>query len=250
MKTYTIYEGPSLIDGQPIVVLAQVGTRNVKTGNMVQTFILRSDIDPLEASRTGGDTSICGACPLKGTAHDGNTGQARDRDCYVVLFQAPLNKYRTYHRGRYPVTDDLASIGRGRVVRIGTYGDGIAVPQQIWDDLCSEAKGHTAYTHQKNSQPDCFMTSVETLAEAEQAWKQGERTFRILSDLDQITEREVLCPASAEAGKRTTCANCLLCAGTSTKAKSVAIVAHGNTGTRLRSRLEKIDDQQIVDTVR
>ncbi len=249
MKTFTIYEGPSLLDGMPIVVLAQIGTRNVKTGDMVQTFILRSDIDPLEASRTGGDESICGSCPLKGTAHNGNTGQARDRDCYVVLFQAPLNKYRTYYRGRYPKSEDLASIGRDRMVRIGTYGDGLAVPQKIWDELCKEAKGHTAYTHQKNSQPDRFMTSVETLAEAEKAWDHGERTFRVISDLDQIHHNEVICPASKEAGNRTTCANCRLCAGSSTKAKSVAIVGHGTAGVRLRSRLERKHDKQIADTV-
>lgn len=39
--------------------------------------------------------------------------------------------------------------------------------------------------------------------------------------------REVLCPASEEAGKRTQCIRCLLCAGAETQAKSVAIVVHG-----------------------
>ena len=40
MKTLIIYDGPSLIDGSPIIVLAQAGSRNSKTGDMVQTFIL------------------------------------------------------------------------------------------------------------------------------------------------------------------------------------------------------------------
>ena len=42
-----------------------------------------------------------------------------------------------------------------------------------------------------------------------------------------VRGREILCPASEEAGKRTQCASCLLCGGASVKAKSIAIVAHG-----------------------
>lgn len=250
MNTYIVYEGPSLLDGKPIVVLAQIGTRNTKTGDMVQTFILRSDIDPLTANRTGEDFSICGDCPLKGTPHGGNTGQARDRDCYVTLAHAPLNKYKTYHRGRYERTEDLASIGRGRMVRIGTYGDGMAVPQTIWDEMCSEARGHTAYTHQNNLQADRFMTSVETLSEARQAWDKGERTFRVISDLSQVHINETVCPASEEAGKRTTCASCRLCAGSQTKAKSIAIVAHGTARRRLQKHLETSNAKQDPDLVR
>jgi hypothetical protein len=65
--TYIIYEGPSLYDGAPIVVLVQTGSSNRKTGDMVQTYILRSDIDPITASRTGKDSAICGTCPHMGT---------------------------------------------------------------------------------------------------------------------------------------------------------------------------------------
>ena len=39
----------SLIDGKPIVVIATYSNRNTKTGAMVQTYILRSDIDPRDA---------------------------------------------------------------------------------------------------------------------------------------------------------------------------------------------------------
>jgi hypothetical protein len=51
-QSFVIYDGPSLIDGKPIVAIAQVNTGNRKTGNMAQTWILRSDIDPITASRT------------------------------------------------------------------------------------------------------------------------------------------------------------------------------------------------------
>ena len=46
-----IYEGPSLIDGGPIVVVAIVSKRNRKTGDMLQTYIQRADVPPVEAAR-------------------------------------------------------------------------------------------------------------------------------------------------------------------------------------------------------
>ena len=65
-KTFIAYEGPSEIDGLNITVLIQTGSRNSKTGDMVQTFLIRSDIDPLTASRTGCDRALCGDCLHKG----------------------------------------------------------------------------------------------------------------------------------------------------------------------------------------
>ena len=53
MKHAIIYKGPSLLDGKPIVAIATYSNRNTKTGHVVQTYILRSDINPLEASKTG-----------------------------------------------------------------------------------------------------------------------------------------------------------------------------------------------------
>jgi hypothetical protein len=38
------------------------------------------------------------------------------------------------------------------------------------------------------------------------------------------------CPASDEAHHRTTCAQCRLCRGTSSPARSVSIIAHGHNG--------------------
>ena len=52
MKSAIIYNGPSLLDDKPIVVIATYSNRNTKTGHVVQTYILREDIHPLEASKT------------------------------------------------------------------------------------------------------------------------------------------------------------------------------------------------------
>ena len=59
-----VYEGKSEIDGAPIVVILTAinGSMNPKTGHMVQSFILRADIDPITAAKAGHDVSICGQC--------------------------------------------------------------------------------------------------------------------------------------------------------------------------------------------
>ena len=49
-KGFILYEGASMLDGAPIVVIATMKTSNRKTGDMVQTWILRSDVNPVEAS--------------------------------------------------------------------------------------------------------------------------------------------------------------------------------------------------------
>lgn len=235
---YVIYSGPSLIDGAPIVAIATIASNNRKTGPMVQTWILRADVDPRDASRTGADYSICGGCPSRGEANlEKATGLADNRICYVVIAQAPLGVWKAYRRGRYPVVSGhtaIAAVGAGRLVRIGSYGDGAAVPSYVWGSLISAASGHTAYTHQSgiasaDVRRDLYMISTDSEAESRAAWDAGARTFRVVSKVsDVIQGKEILCPASKEAGERTTCAGCKLCGGTSVRAKSVAIVAHGN----------------------
>jgi hypothetical protein len=132
---HLIYEGPSLIDGSPIFVGATFDSKNVKTGNMVQTFILRSDMDPVSASRTGADYAICGNCVHRGVAHDRPTGQAERRSCYVTLIHGPRAVYEQYRRDRMvDARDQIAELGRGKLIRIGAYGDGAAVPRRIWED--------------------------------------------------------------------------------------------------------------------
>lgn len=233
-----IYSGPSLIDGKPIVAIAlKKRSKNTKTGPMVQTYIIRADIDPRDASKNGEDYSICGSCPHRGTpTNDKRRKQAVKRSCYVNLGQGPTGVFKAYNRGIYPEVvghKAIASLGRGRMVRLGTYGDPAAVPAYIWESLISEAEGHTAYTHQSGvataqARPDFMMISADTEEEARAAWAQGKRTFRVIKSVSDIVQgSEISCPASKEAGFRTTCNSCGLCGGASVKAKSIAIVDHG-----------------------
>ena len=246
MKSGIIYEGPSLIDGSPIVAIATLSGANRKTGGAVQTYILRADVAPLEASKTGADVSICGACPLRGTPTDDPARkQAKDRRCYVNLGQGPMTVYKAFSRGAYADARGhakTAEIGTGRFVRLGTYGDPAAVPSYVWDSLLSRAESHTAYTHQSSApgadaRPDIMMISADNEADARNAWANGARTFRVVNSVgDVIKGAEILCPASKEAGARVQCNACRLCGGAAVRAKSVAIVDHGPVARAKRRR--------------
>lgn len=225
-----LYEGPSQLDGAPIVVIA-VGLKqhstNSKTGAMIQTYILRRDVAPIDAVRSGQDESICGGCKHRGD------GTGKGRSCYVTLMHGPRGVFLAYQNGRYAPADKLRLVGLGRMVRLGTYGDPAAVPQHIWTGLLLNARGWTGYTHQWRtidpSWASLCMASVDSEAEMHEAHALGYRTFRVTPIGEgAIRGKEVVCPASEEAGKKTTCIECRACMGTSGKAKvSIQIAAHG-----------------------
>ena len=223
-----LYRGPSMLDGAPIVVIATgiaKGSRNGKTGDIVQTWILREDINPMDAVQSGADASICGACPHRGQIVEGRNV---NRSCYVTIFQAPRNVWSSYHRGIYRDYQDGDLVGRK--VRLGAYGDPAAVPVSVWESVLATASGWTGYTHQWRDHDGLkayVMASCDTLVDYVDAKAAGWRTFRVRAATDPMATLEIKCPASAEAGKRTSCASCLLCGGTSKLAKDIAIIAHG-----------------------
>ena len=228
-----IYRGPSMLDGKPIVVVATglgKASRNAKTGGIVQTWILRDDVSPVDAVQTGDDVSICGDCPHRGEIVEGrNVG----RSCYVTVFQAPLVVWKAAHRGLYPEAGlgDLAQLGEGQTIRLGAYGDPAAVPFAVWAQLLSRSAGHTGYTHQWRTHPALrayCMASCDTGADYLEAKAAGWRTFRVRAAGEGLNTREIACPASKEMGVKTSCALCKACGGATAKAKvDIAIIAHG-----------------------
>ena len=247
-----LYRGPSLIDGSPIVAIA-VGlnrkSHNVKTGGMLQTYILRSDVDPIRALKRGLDSGICGDCPHRGVA-------GKERTCYVSVGQGPLGVYRAFKRRLYPRIKhipDLSIIGVSRYVRLGTYGDPAAVPVQIWEALLQGASGHTGYTHQWRScdrwLKQYCMASVDTVAEANEAHALGWRTFRVNASGITKLPGEAVCPASAEAGHKLQCEECLACCGASSGRRgSIVINLHG--GFAVLANREKLNQRLWAIPVR
>ena len=221
------YRGPSEIDGSPIVAIATLQSANSKTGNMIQTWILRSDQHPVEAVQTGDDAAICGACPLRGLLGK--------RGCYVNVSQAPTAIYAAFKAGNYPQFDpcqcEHVKYLRGRTLRLGAYGDPAAVPLQAWRPLLSRVAGRTGYTHQwKTCDPgwrDYVMASVESVKDLRTAQNAGWRTFRARGQYSPLAPGEIVCPASKEGGERLTCETCLACDGGRVSKASVSVIAHG-----------------------
>lgn len=230
MASFIAYRGPSMLTGRPVVLVVVASTTNRKTGDMVQTYILSDEgIDPVNAARQGLDESVCGNCPARPV--NGNT-------CYVTLVHGPLSVYRALMRGSYgsAVDEHSAAWGcRGRMVRVGTYGDPAAIPLWVWEFLLAGASGWTGYTHQwRTSDPGYMrfcMASCDSEQDAAEAAGRGFRWFRVRSEDEFLLAGEFACPASEEAGKVRTCATCGACKGTGERGirpGSVAIVVHGS----------------------
>jgi len=223
------YDGPSLIDGSPIVGIALAGSSsNRKTGELVQTYILRSDMHPQDAIKSGKDSAICGSCPHKET--EGDNG----RTCYV--FPMSFGQvYKSYKKGAYDtVNSHNIKRFKNRKIRFGSYGDPLAIPWLNWTPLLEVGgQGYTSYTHQWkdkltkipfNDWKGVTMASVESVKKKTEANALGFKTYRVGKTGDKVLRDEMLCPASEEAGKVLKCSDCMRCNGAT---KNVFIPVHG-----------------------
>lgn len=262
-----LYHGPSMLDGAPIVCIASIGSANVKTGPMVQTWILRADVGPLDASAAKTDSSVCGDCPRR---------QSIGGDCYVTLFQAPRSVWAGWERAGKPgpnwaepkMLRRLQRAAQANGFRLGSYGDPAAVPHTIWASVIDaiEPKMHTGYTHQWrtlharmrapgiatidfNRAADHYewlqanvMASCDSIADANEARARGWRYFLAVGpdDVANVPERTVLCLAERETNPRT-CETCGICDGAQGKPQraSVYLVEHGARSQGKHSRAAK-----------
>jgi hypothetical protein len=231
-KGVVLWSGASAIDGAPIVCIAVFSSKNEKTGDMVQSFILRPDQAPTEAVQSGADASICGNCPHRGF------GNGKGRSCYVNVGNSPNQVYKSWVRGIYPqyVATEHARWFEGRAFRLGAYGDPSAVPYEVWDALVRSVRGWTGYTHQWRTLDQRFsgvcMASCDSSRDRDDAVRMGWRTFRVKGADDALMPGEFACPASDEGGKRMQCIDCLACGGTrlgrlAPRAGGVVINVHG-----------------------
>ena len=235
---YIIYRGASLLDGKPIVVVAIVReSKNKKTGNLVQTYILVDNgQSPVVNAKTLEDVSVCGDCKHR---------RGMGGSCYVNLGQGARSVMDGVMRGIYPEKILAARVAaKGRKVRLGTYGDPAAVPAMVWGSLLSDAAGHTGYTHQWASGKadhvkQWCMASADTPKEKALAKSMGWRTFRVRGADDvEVYADEGKCPASEEMNKRVTCEDCMACSGgVDSKKASMVIIVHGSLKNRFAASI-------------
>lgn len=223
-----VYEGPSVLNGASIVAIITglaTPSTNRKTGPMAQLWILDATTEPHIAVKTGEDESVCGDCP------------ARNKWCYVTTFQGPLSIYRTWKRGGYQEYD--SNLLEHKALRLGAYGDPAALPIETIRELGRSVDRFTGYTHQWKSCSREFqhycMASVDTLSDQAEAAASGWRTFRVSARSgEREGVREVVCPASEEAGQLIDCYTCGACDGRRrpTVKSNVVIRAHGSKTKR------------------
>lgn len=213
-----VYEGPSLLDGSPIIVSVtghQTPSTNSKTGPMAQAYIMLRDIPPHEAVKTGADASICGDC-----IH-------RCGSCYVLTHQGPLATWNATSKD-LQCASRIGFQAKYRGLRLGAYGDPAAAPTWVWRNLTRGVRRYTGFTHQwRHCDPELMqwcMASVESEDEAAEAQALGWRTARTKLHTDPIAANEVQCPHETHG---VTCQQCGLCAGTSVAGKHIVGNIHG-----------------------
>jgi hypothetical protein len=231
---YVLYKGKSLINGDPIVVIATMSSNNPKTGNEIQTWILPDNgIKPNENVKTGADASVCGDCPKRPllTKARNLANGTKDKPCYLRTFQAPRSVYDAFKRGRYSDQWNSKTFF-GRMIRLGSYGDPAAVPFEVWEKVLKRTIGHTGYTHQWQSKTfdprlsRYVMASVDNVKEAAIAIKKEYRYFRVKDISESKIKKEANCPASKESGQLLTCSTCRACSGSNGRKGNIVINQH------------------------
>ena len=228
MKYHLLWEGPSVLDGAPIALVAGVGSKNSKTGDMVQVYIIRNDMHPQDAIESGADESICGSCRFRGKNGKGRT-------CYVVLMHGTYQVWDAKKKGQWIPTPNRRRFGKGKKIRCGAYGDPAMVPFEIWQELLEFSAGHTGYTHQWRTCDHRFssiiMASCDHAGDYHDAKALGWKTYRAKLPGEHRMPGERPCPANPETG--VTCADCLGCNG---QRRDFTIDVHGTVANINRYR--------------
>ena len=240
-NTIVLWAGPSALDGTLILLVASrvnAPSENSKTGDMLQVWICRADMDPATAWAAGLDGSVCpDACVHR------SKGRGGRGTCYV-------NKARLSAAHRAAVREYLAGrIGwipgsfAGCRMRAGMEGDPSAVPLDVWRSLLSEAAGHTGYTAAWRTLPRewsaLFMASVSSPADYIRARSLGWRPFaasdRASDDSAYVAAGATLCEATRD-DRPLTCVACVACNGAARNADRPGryLAQHGAIGEKIR----------------
>ena len=229
MASLKIDKGPD-----SYTALSHVDSKSVnrKTGDVAQTWILPKGVPSL-AYKKGKDVHVCGDCPLRSKPSGGNGA------CYVTVVQGPDAVARgVKDKPVSPLPEKI-----NKPIRLGAYGDPAFTSLKVIKDLVGRSTGHLGYTHQWHKRPDlapyCMASIDPAMAKAQgvsvstlknKAKRLGFRTFRILTSKQKPHKDEVLCPHYTHGVQ---CVDCGLCAGSTSKAKNIAIYVHGSSKSNL-----------------
>lgn len=228
---YVLWRGPSQLDGIEIVVIVTgfkaSPSKNIKTGKMLQVWILRVDVAPNVAKKDGRDFTVCGNCTHR-----------INKTCYVVVHNAPLSVWRAYNRNRYQFLDksDYSTVLAGYKIRWGSYGDPSLIPADIVRDASAACVDWTGYTHQwreafASEFKGFFQASCDAPAHIIQANDDGWSTFTVLPedyDYRELPVKASVCPASINDNIQ--CIDCLQCNGACKRIRNKVIQVHGKAG--------------------
>lgn len=244
-----VWKGRSLLAPHKPIVLILTGltnpTRNPKNGPMVQSWVLVQKDHPVDALNTGSDRSICGDCPFR-KQEDGSRG------CYTNPMSFS-SVWRAWKAGNYRDVTPLeaARALRGRRLRLGSYGDPCAVPLAVWQTLVRVvgAGNHSGYTSQWRKADRRFarilMASTRSPQETREAEARGYRAYEAVdTEVHPVRTGSVLCPHYSRGIQ---CFNCGLCAGTTSKAKSIYAPIHGAGVGAAREALVAIRLKEVRD---
>jgi hypothetical protein len=132
----------------------------------------------------------------------------------------------------------LTQDARDHGLRLGSYGDPMAVPSEVWIDLIDALmpRSVVGYTHQWRDLSigdrawfeQNVMASADSITDATLARDLGWRVFLATPTGTTVPDRFVLCPATRDEDPLT-CRQCGICNGTQGKATraSVYLWEHG-----------------------
>ena len=175
------------------------------------------------------DQAVCFDCPF-----------SQNRGCYtakIEQYMGFLSSLRSIGKKQQwedipeysdSIAQQIVNMAKGRYVRLGTYGEPSLIPLPLMSQVCGASKSWTGYTHQYMRKPEYapyLMASLHSDRQMTYAERLGFRAF--IASKERLAKPFVNCPASNEAGFKSTCSACGLCSGTSGKgSKSVWILEH------------------------
>ena len=250
---YVVWENDKIV---AIATGFQESSSNAKTGELIQIWLIVKQVRPWEAVTKGLDSIICFDCKHMGKIVN---GKLEGRDCYVLPFQAPSAIYDAWKNGNYPKLKSF-EVFNGKLVRFGAYGEPVLIPFPIVRDIANRARGWTGYTRRwqdplMQGYKNYFMASCDPENYA-RALELGWRPFVVRPYKSEPIPGLAICPASEEyrdrfkigeykIGRKKTaiyskplinCEDCMLCAGSSVRARGIQIENHSQIGKKLSLR--------------